>query len=156
MYLHNIHRQMNPLYLLYRHRHKQQQQQQQTNEDVLGYMEALFSAFLQILTLTTKRRLKRVFPAALVSIRNVWLLSATTTATELTVFIVLCSKGVRNASTPLLPSVSSGFSRQRKKTDGSLRQSESGFLPRWPISARKGAGRLYKNRGGARDRMRAG
>lgn len=105
---------------------------------------------------TTKRRLKSVFPAALVSIGNVWLLSATTTVTELTVFIVLCSKGVRNASTPLLPSVSSGFPRQRKKTDGPLRQSESDFLPRWPISARKGAGRLDKNRGGARDRMTAG
>lgn len=147
--------QMHPLYLLYRHRQKQQQQ---SNEDVLGYMRALFSAFLQILTLlsTTKRRLKRVFPAALVSIRNVWLLSATTTATEFTFFLYFAPKvsemPAHHFSHQLVPA----FHVNEKRPTAPFRQLESGFLPRWPISARRGAGRLDKNRGRARDRSTAG
>lgn len=138
--------QMHPLYLLYRHRQKQQQQ---SNEEVLGYMQALFSAFLQILTLlsTTKRRLKRVFPAALVSIRNVWLLSATTTATELTFFLYFAPKvsemPAHHFSHQLVP----GFHVNEKRPTAPFRQ-----LANAARSARRGAGRLDKNRGRARDR----
>lgn len=123
-------------------------------------MQALFSAFLQILTLTVsdnKTPSEQSFSSC--SAIYCWCLAAVRDHRSDRADRFYCTLLQRCPEMPahhfshqLVP----GFHVNGKRPTAPLRQSQSDFLPRWPISAREGAGRLDKNRAGARDRVTAG